>query len=212
MSDTVGRHPKSFAFLMVVSTMVVAVGLGFVVCIVMLRGLFSQVAEKYQPNWKEYTSAKGGFTVMVPAAPNENEQGMGTMLLSTTEMYFVMHGNRAEFAKLVAQIYYHDNLQAAPKPKDLTELELVLLQTQPSKVPGAPRKAAKFLAEGKYPGLELESDDGLGVYRDRWILTPTRVFFLRYTLPANHGSDPPEGAEKFFQSFKIKPLPPLWML
>jgi hypothetical protein len=212
MGDTLDRQPGTTGLLIVVGIIVLG-GLATVVGVVILCvGRFAQMAQSpwLAPlNWQACSSARGGFTVMLPGTPSENEQSMGTMLLSTSEIYFVMHGKREEFATLVEQIYGVDGKDFSRKPKTLDNLAAAF---QPGQQGKTPVRLSPFRAEEKHPGLELEFRDERGLVRDRWIVTPTKVYYLRYVLPVLQSSEPPAGADQFFDSFRIKPQPFLWIL
>jgi TonB family protein len=168
---------------------------GYFFAYVLLSGAFAVFVFAQSNEWKEYSSEKGKFSVLLPGAPT-NDYRLGDADSGTGLVYLM---NYHQKDGTVWSVDYFD-LPAIPPDADAVKALLERRRRNYLSEPGS-----TTLTPNGYPALE---------YKIRWqrdevetvrvILVKQRVYELRALIQGKH----PASAEipKFFDSFKPVPM------
>jgi TonB family protein len=157
---------------------------------------FTISAAAQSAEWKEYSSEKGKFSVLMPGAPDTGYR-LGPADSGAVMSYVTNHQNDAK----AWSVAYFD-LPAIPPDADAVKK---LFERGRDRYKAEPR-SEKSLTLNVHPALEFKSpiDDSDRVQFVRIILVKQRVYELWVVTQAKEASS--EDVTKFFDSFKPIPL------
>jgi TonB family protein len=155
---------------------------------------FFMVIQSGSPQWKEYTSLEGKFTVLLPGEPLTAQYVSEESLTKITYVKFLKRPGVAY------DIAYYDTSHLVTEPEKIKDL----LDSTRDKI--IARHSLKVINESEktwkeYPGrsLRMETNDGK-TFLLRIHLIKQRVYYL--SAVSYLDKNEPIDAEKFFESFK----------
>ena len=157
---------------------------------------FAAAAPARAAQWKEFRSAEGGFTVLLPGDPSVDKKQMPTDFGPIEmHMYTVTADN------IYCSVAYYDVPQGLNKPTDQ-----LLEDTCSGFIKGAnlqEKAERRAITLGAYPGRELigESPDGSFLLMARYYLVNKRIYLVMVGTAIADASSPDIG--RYLDSFKL---------
>lgn len=151
-------------------------------------------------SWKEFSSAEGRYTVLMPGAPTEKTQNLKTPVGDLS-----MHGAFLDHNHSGYLVMYNDFPEAFAQAA--AQGSAALTDSRDSLVEGSHGKLVGDQAitlMGKYPGreIQMEMPDGTRALRARMYLVKNRMY--RVVITALKDDLFTKDANKFMESFKIQ--------
>lgn len=142
--------------------------------------------------WKEYTSEKGKFSVMLPGNPT-----IGYRVSDPNSGIEEVYENGAKSWR----VYYFDLPEI---PSDAAAVKKML--NRRGDIPAVEPGSKKSMTMNRYPALQIKSPnfDGDKIWIMRIVLVKQRVYELCVVTRAKHAAS--EEVTKFFDSFKPVPM------
>ena len=151
-----------------------------------------------QPDWVEFSSAEGGFTVSMPGRPDKESVPVNTPG-EKTSMYFFSHATPEGLAYVASYADMKLDLGTASKvTMFLDGVRQGQLQTN---------KASKLISEQAitfegHPGREFLIETPTGISMSRVYLIGNRVYQLFFVKPSGY-QDTEKRGQRFLDSFKL---------
>ena len=150
----------------------------------------------HQPKWKEFASKEGGFKVVMPGTPKQEE--------FDTESDFgkgVLHMNRAQADKTIYAANYCD----FPTEIKMAPIKKVYDSSRDGAVANLEGKlvSEKEIKLGKHPGREIQIEvaGGKQLFRARVFLVEQRLF--QVVVMGTKKAATSRDADRFLDSFKL---------
>ena len=157
--------------------------------------LADEVSQKISV-WQEFSSKDGGFTVLLPAQPQENLVSLKTDLSQAAFHVFTVINGDKEYG-----VTYTDLPQPARAEKDTEKIFRAVRQLA---LTGRHRELLKeqFLTLNDHPGREFTISEEPGrIIIDRAYLAGKRVYQVIASFPAAKGET--DETKRFFESFRL---------
>jgi hypothetical protein len=151
-------------------------------------------------SWKDFSSAEGKFSVLMPGTPQNHSQSLNSPFGPVTTYAFVYSNNDSAFAVSYTD-YPQDPTRGINTQKVLDGARNSLLAK-----PGGTLIGESSISLGSYPGREVQmvtaEGDGKHALRTRVYLVNSRLYQVMVVLPNEEASS--ENAVKFLDSFKLQ--------
>ena len=154
------------------------------------------------PTWEEFTSAQGGFTVLMPGTPTEQKRTAKTASGSIDAHIFLV--DQGDVAYMVAYSDYPDTMLQERTPK------LILDGARDGAVAHAKGRllSESIVSMNDHQGREvrIERLGGKVTITARIFLVRRRLYQVMVLMPKDHASS--KDVKKFLDSFGIQPQSP----
>jgi hypothetical protein len=148
--------------------------------------------------WKEFRSAEGSFSVLMPGIPEEQAQTIDTLAGAVDAHLFVLAAEDAaylvsysDYPKIVVQQSNADDILDGVRDGEAANVRGALLSEQ-------------IISLDDYPGRELKIDtlDGKVTLRSRIFLVNNRLYQVVAVIPKDHPTSD-KNIDKFLESFTL---------
>ncbi len=148
--------------------------------------------------WKEFRSAEGSFSVMMPGTPEEQAQTIDTLAGAVDAYLFVLADEDAaylvsysDYPNIVVQQSNSDDILDGVRDGEAANVRGLLLSEQ-------------IISLDDYPGRELKIDtlDGKVTIRSRIYLVNNRLYQVVVVIPKDHPTSD-KNIDKFLESFTL---------
>lgn len=154
--------------------------------------LFTVVAFCQTTEWKEYVYAEDGFAVSSPLEPRIVKRTMNPVAGEVEAHFYFIPLQNSQMVVMYAPLH----------PNDKRTPEQALSDAKKGiSLSGATLISEKTISLGKYPGVELESEDPQNRQRGRFYAVERKM----YTLAVSWPKDKPFPAEsqRWYDSFRV---------
>jgi len=142
--------------------------------------------------WKEYAYAEDGFAISFPKEPSIQKRTMQAKAGDVeAHLYFIAMEN---YNLLLMYAPLHPNDKRTPE-ETLNEARKGPMIT------GAKLISEKSISLGKYPGLEIETEDAGYHQQGRFYAIGRRMYALTISVPREKPF--PEGLQRWYDSFRL---------
>lgn len=148
-------------------------------------------------DFKPFISNEGGFSVLMPGAPNQKKQSVITTAGLLDLYLFTVELENDTTAYLATYVDYPENVvKTSNSDEVLSNVRDGQLDSQKGRL-----LSERFVAIGQYPGRELEIETASNYVRGRIYLVGTRLYQVLAVYPLDQR--PADISRRFLDSFKL---------
>jgi hypothetical protein len=159
----------------------------FVICTLCAVVAFCQAGA-----WKEYTYAGDGFAISSPVEPSLEKRTMKPMAGEVEAHFYYIP--MQDFQMFLMYAPLHPNDKRTPEQALNDSRKGIALS-------GAKLISEKTISIGKYPGIELETEDAQFHQRGRFYAVDRKIYTLAVSAPKDRPF--PAEAQRWYESFRL---------
>lgn len=158
------------------------------------------LVQTVQPEWKEFSSPEGGFSVLMPVPPTQKRQSTNSSTLSLDSNVFTASLEEGKVIYSVAYTNFPEEL--AEFPPNLLLDSLSNRFTNDKKIKLLSQQDISF---GKYPGKEFKFEaPGEIIVNHRTYIAEKRLYQLTAEIPKARESALSNDTDRFLNSFRLR--------
>ena len=158
-----------------------------------------QVVQTAQPQWKEFSSTEGGFSVLMPVPPTQKRQNTDSSAISLNSNLFTASLEDGKVTYSVSYTNFPDELAKFPPALILDSLSSRF--TSDSKIKLLNQQNISL---GQYPGKEFTFEaPGEILVKYRTYIVEKRLYQLTTEIPKAREDALSNDTEKFLSSFQL---------
>ena len=159
-----------------------------------------QLVQTVQPQWKEFSSSEGSFSVLMPVTPTQKTQSTNSSTVSLDSNLFTASLEEGKVVYSVAYTNFPEELAQFPPN--------LLLDTLSGRFTND--KKIKLLSQqdislGQYPGKEIKFEaPGEIIVKHRTFIAEKRLYQLTAEIPKDRESALSNDTDRFLNSFRLR--------
>ena len=153
-----------------------------------------------QPEWKEFASPEGGFSVLMPVPPTQKRQSTNSSTLSLDSNLFTASLEESKVVYSVAYTNFPEELAEFPPNLLLDSLSHRFTNDKTIKL-----LSQQDISFGKYPGKEFKFESpGEILVKHRTYIVEKRLYQLTAEMPKARESALSNDTDRFLNSFRLQ--------
>jgi len=158
------------------------------------------LVQTVQPEWKEFSSPEGGFSVLMPVPPTQKRQSTNSSTLSLDSNVFTASLEEGKVIYSVAYTNFPEELAEFPPNLLLDSLSNRFTNDKKIKL-----ISLQNISFGKYPGKEFKFEaPGEIIVNHRTYIAEKRLYQLTAEIPKARESALSNDTDRFLNSFRLR--------